>query len=100
MCWMFESCCNLTTLDLGGFTTDYVTDMERMFFCCSSLKSIFVRNEWRMPQLKYMDDMFAGCYSLVGGNGTVYNDEHIDYEYARIDKVGRPGYFKRSGVEL
>jgi hypothetical protein len=44
--------------------------------------------------------MFAGCCNLVGGNGTVYNDEHVDYEYARIDKVGRPGYFKRSGVEL
>ena len=100
MCWMFENCCNLTTLDLSGFTTNHVTDTERMFFCCSSLKSIFVRNEWRTSQLKYMDDMFAGCYSLVGGNGTVYNDEHINYEYARIDKVGKPGYFKRSGDNL
>jgi hypothetical protein len=44
--------------------------------------------------------MFFGCTSLVGGNGTVYDANHIDVEYARIDKPGQPGYFTQKETEL
>ena len=36
--------------------------------------------------------MFEDCKLLTGGNGTVYSDEHIDSEYARIDTADAPGY--------
>ena len=38
-------------------------------------------------------NMFSLCNSLVGGNGTLFDGDHVDKEYARIDKEGTPGYF-------
>lgn len=38
-------------------------------------------------------EMFYGCGSLLGGNGTVFDASHVDAEYARIDAEGVPGYF-------
>ena len=38
-------------------------------------------------------NIFEGCYNLTGGKGTVYDDEHIDLEYAHIDDgKNNPGY--------
>lgn len=38
--------------------------------------------------------MFLNCTQLVGGNGTTYDANHIDAEYARVDgENGLPGYF-------
>ncbi len=40
--------------------------------------------------------MFYGCSSLVGGNTenpTHYDSNHVNAEYARVDKDGQPGYF-------
>lgn len=36
--------------------------------------------------------MFNNSTSLVGGNGTKYNDLNIGTVYARIDKIGSEGY--------
>ena len=36
--------------------------------------------------------MFYACSNLIGGNGTAYSDEHIDYTYARVDTLSTPGY--------
>jgi hypothetical protein len=38
-------------------------------------------------------DMFYGCTKLKGGNNTAYNSSYKDKTYARVDKVGQPGYF-------
>ena len=38
--------------------------------------------------------MFNNCPALKGGAGTVYNADHVDKEYARIDGgPDKPGYF-------
>ena len=38
--------------------------------------------------------MFNNCTSLVGGQGTTYDDSHIDKTYAHIDGgTSNPGYF-------
>ena len=38
--------------------------------------------------------MFALDNNLIGGNGTTYDQQHINKEYACIDgKDGKPGYF-------
>ena len=43
-------------------------------------------------------DLFLGCTSLVGENGTAYNREHIDNTYALIDGLDEnPGYFTQKG---
>ena len=38
--------------------------------------------------------MFADCLKLVGGAGTVFDANHVDYTYAHIDGgTANPGYF-------
>ena len=45
--------------------------------------------------------MFRDCNSLVGGNGTTYDADHIDATYARPDgEDGKPGYFFKKQTEV
>ena len=68
--------------------------MSGMFYGCSGLTTIYAdETKWSTDKVTNRIRMFWGCTKLVGGNGTTYNDEHTDYEYARIDKPGQPGYF-------
>ena len=90
---MFYGCSALISLDLSHFDTKNVENMYRMFFDCSKLETIYA-NIWSTASLVNGDDMFYGCTSLVGGNGTRYDNGHIDYIYARIDGgADCPGYF-------
>ena len=45
--------------------------------------------------------MFSHCTSLVGGNGTRYDGEHLNASYAHLDEPGNPGYFTdpATGIE-
>ncbi len=100
MSHMFESCSSLASLDLSGFNfnTANVTNMEYMFFVCSSLKTIYVSSSWTTDNVKSSDDMFGDCTSLVGGQGTTYNDSNPkDMTYAHIDGgEDNPGYLTLS----
>ncbi|MBQ9346977.1 MAG: BspA family leucine-rich repeat surface protein [Oscillibacter sp.] len=89
---MFAYCGSLVSLDLSRFDTGNVADMSGMFCDCSNLKTIFASEQFTMDNAD-SDDMFSGCTSLIGGNGTTYDTDHTDGEYARIDKPGAPGYF-------
>ena len=118
MSYMFYNCSGLTSLDLGGFNTENVTSMSLMFYGCSSLTSldlscfntgnvtkmgsmfsdcnnlitIYVGDGWNADKLGHTN-MFSNCTSLVGGEGTVYDANHIDTEYAHIDDApNNPGY--------
>ena len=90
---MFGDCKTLSYLDLSNFKTDKVENMNSMFSGCNNLKTIFCNNDWNTENVTDANSMFNGCTSLVGGNGTAYDAEHIDNEYARIDREGTPGYF-------
>ncbi len=91
---MFYGCSSLTSLDLSNFNTANVTNMYAMFGGCSGLTTIYVGEEWKTENVTDEWQMFTNCTSLVGGQGTVYNAEHTDYSYARIDGgAGAPGYF-------
>ena len=90
---MFEVCTNLTYLDLSDFKTDKVENTKYMFARCENLKTIYCDNDWNTENVTDASGMFAGCTSLVGGNGTAYDEGHTDKEYARIDREGTPGYF-------
>ncbi len=90
---MFRECEKLTSLDLGGFNTAKVTDMGEMFYYCRKLKKIYVGNNWTAAGATESSRMFDSCYSLVGGAGTTYNDNHVDGSYAHIDGgSSNPGY--------
>ncbi|MBR3472763.1 MAG: BspA family leucine-rich repeat surface protein [Prevotella sp.] len=92
MFYMFQGCSGVSSLDLSHFNTAKVTNMEWMFRNCTSLTTISVSDLWSTVSVIEGDDMFTGCTNLVGGNGTVYDENHTDYTYARIDREGQPGY--------
>ena len=97
---MFNGCSGLKKLDLSSFRTKEVTDMESMFLFCKSLQTIYVSEEnWNVSNVTNSQNMFSGCVSLVGSEGTVFDANHTDGEYARIDKKDAPGYLtaKNSG---
>jgi surface protein len=92
---MFEECSQLSTLDLSSFNTSNVTDFRWMFKNCSNLATIYVGEGWTTEKADEDLETFAGCSSLIGGQGTVYTSEFTGYEYARVDDPtnGNPGYF-------
>ena len=90
---MFSYCQSLTSLDVSNFNTENVTNMSEMFYGCSQLKRIFCIEGWD-NSLRNGEAMFWGCKSLVGGAGTIYDQNHIDITYARLDGgTANPGYF-------
>ena len=91
---MFRDCSGLTSLDLSGWNTGSVTNMCCMFEGCTGLTTIYAGTGWDAWHVPESSGMFAGCQSLVGGMGTVYDADHVDAEYARIDGgPDCPGYF-------
>ena len=92
---MFYGCSSLTSLDLSTFDTGQVRDVQSMFERCSNLVTIYVSNDWVTPAgLQGSMNIFYLCWSLVGGQGTVYDDAHHDGDYAHIDGgPDNPGYF-------
>ena len=94
MASMFNSCTGLTSLDLSSFNTSNVNIMNYMFFGCTNLRTIYVGGGWSTAAVTSSVSMFTNCTSLVGGQGTTYDANHIDKAYAHIDGgPSNPGYF-------
>ena len=71
-----------------------------MYAGCTSLVTIYVSDKWNTEHLSldYGRDVFAECNKIVGGNGTIYDANHVDYSYAIIDGgTENPGYFTEKG---
>ncbi len=101
MDYMFCNCVSIKTIDLTSFDTRNVTIMSGMFQSCKELSKIYVGEKWSTASLIETEiygqdngwfNMFSGCSTLVGGEGTVYDPEHIGKEYAHIDGIDGPGY--------
>ena len=90
--YMFYGCSRLKNLDLSSFNTSTVTEMQFMFYQCNGLETIYVGNGWSTENIESGGDMFTGCTVLVGGEGTTYDANHVDYTYAHIDSATNPGY--------
>ena len=91
---MFAYCSGLTSLDLSSFNTSYLLLTNWMFSNCRNLVTVNVGDEWNANSLDDSEGMFQGCTSLVGGKGTTYDANHVDAEYAHIDRgPSNPGYF-------
>ena len=96
MYMMFRNCSSLTTVDLSSFNTAKVTNMSCMFMDNSVLTTIYIGSGWSTAAVTSGDYVFSGCTNLMGGAGTSYDANHVDYTYARIDggpNSTTPGYF-------
>lgn len=90
---MFLSCSSLKTLDLSSFNTKSVTEMQSMFGWCLELETIIVGENWSTEHVTSSDYMFSGCSSIIGGAGTIFDENHLDKGYAHIDgRPSNPGY--------
>jgi surface protein len=98
---MFYGCTGLTSLDLSSFSTSDVTNMNIMFYNCSNLTTIYAGEEWSTEAVTNSSQMFNYDTSLVGGQGTTYDANHIDKAYAHIDGgPSNPGYFTDKNAGL
>ena len=91
---MFENCGELTVLNLSSFNTSKLRQTPEMFYGCSKLATIYVSDTWTNFANTYSSYMFYNCTSLVGGQGTTYDANHVNKAYAHIDGgPDNPGYF-------
>lgn len=60
---MFNSCGNLTYLNLSGWNTSNVNDITSMFNSCGNLNSLDLSG-WNISNVTSMGGMFGGCNSL------------------------------------
>jgi len=68
--------------------------MYAMFCNCKQLTTIYASNNFDVSNVTNYYYMFSNCLNLVGGNGTVYNRNYTNKEYAHIDEgESNPGYF-------
>jgi len=87
---MFSDLFSIKTLDLRNFDTRNVTNMNSMF-AGSGMSTIYSGDHWK---LENSESMFWACENLMGGQGTTFNWNHTDGEYARPDGgPSAPGYF-------
>ena len=64
MNYMFNSCKNLTTLDVSNFDTSNVTDMNYMFVYCKNLTTLDLSN-FNTSKVTDMGNMFSSCFELT-----------------------------------
>ena len=68
--------------------------MSYMFDGCNDLTTIYVGDGWSNESVTNSEKMFMYCLSLVGGQGTTFDYDHVDGSYAHIDGgPSNPGYF-------
>ncbi len=89
----FSGCGALTELDLTGFDPKRLEDVDRAFYSCKLLKTIYADESWKLPAAGVSgSSCFYGCSALVGGNGTAFSASRVSYSYLRIDRDGEPGF--------
>ena len=97
---MFSGCSKLKELNLSSFNMNKVTDISFMFAEDSLLTTIYVADSWHTKAVELGDSVFYGCQALVGGMGTQYDPDKIDFTYARIDGGNSaPGYLTQFVVK-
>lgn len=95
---LFNGLTSLKTLDLSNFDTSDVDDMRFMFQDCSKLVSVYVGPGWKVRSFVWAVDMFTGCTSIVGQDGSVY-DANCANDYKKAH-YGPGGYLKFKGEQL
>lgn len=98
---MFEGCTSLLSVSWQNKTFNAIETTNGMFSECSALQVIRIDNDFSVSTtLTDSENMFLNCRSVVGGQQTHYDPEHIDKSYAKLDNgIGNPGYFSSSRTE-
>ena len=73
---MFWGCSALTSLDLKNFNTKKVTDMGDMFLGCSALTSLDLKN-FNTKKVTKMGRMFWGCSALTSLDLKNFNTKNV-----------------------
>ncbi len=86
---MFSGCCNLTTLDVGGFDTSSVVDMSELFVGCWKLKNIDI-SSFKLYSGCNTNSMFSTDLCVEVINTPYYMDEDIEImlPYEFVDESG------------
>ena len=92
----FNGCKSLSSINLSGCNTAKVNNMGYMFNCCSKLKSIYVSELWTTANVLTSGMMFYGCKSIIGGDGTKYEESIIDKSKAYWGSGGYLTYMDNS----
>ena len=91
---IFAGCSSLISLDLSNFNTSNTAFTDAMFYNCSNIVSIYVGDGWDVSNVPSSNYMFGYCYSIVGQDGTTYNESEIDASKAHY---GAGGYLRYIG---
>ena len=75
---MFQSCANLTSLDVSNFDTSNVTTLSYMFSSCSHLTSLDLSN-FNTSNCNDFDNMFYQCKNLID-----LNIDNFDFSNANL----------------
>ena len=73
---MFWGCSALTSLDLKNFNTQNVTDMREMFMWCSGLSSLDL-SHFNTQNVTSMFGMFSGCSGLPSLDLSHFNTQNV-----------------------
>ena len=76
---MFSNCYNLYSVDTNNWYTGNVTNMERMFYGCSSLTTIDGISNWDTSYVTSMSNMFDGCGSLYSLDLSNWHTSSVNY---------------------
>ena len=102
MSGMFYDCKGLTSLNLNSFDVSKVANFADMFVDCSAMNTIFCENDWSTASTPTNSaNMFYGCSSLKGGNGSSASNNNSGITYARPDGgTDAPGYFTKAAYAI
>ena len=86
---MFENCKKLKVLDLSNFNTPNLNIMNRVFYGCSELTTIYASDNFKIG--KEGTEVFTGCDNLIGAIEFRKNTSKTDMTYANY----KTGYFTK-----
>ena len=87
---MLSLCKEITELDLSNFNTNKVNNFHEFLANCSKLKTIICNDDWNQPNVQNSTNMFANDRQLVGAIS--YASGKLDVNYANPTT----GYFTSS----
>ncbi len=91
---MFNGCNKVVSINISNWDTSKVTNMQGMFQECTELKKIYANSSFVTTNVTLSGSMFYKNTKIVGGNGTTFDSNKINKEYARIDGTSK-GYFTK-----
>lgn len=98
---MFKDCSELKKVRFFNIGNNGFMSMNNAFANCSKLETIVVHSGYTFNARVNSQDTFLNCTKLMGSNGTLFDTNHIDSDYATIDgKDGKKGYFSTDTIQV